>query len=426
MAVLSLVVILGVVAVSVRRTDSPEPVIELHKIDVLAPVGAIANDFLGPESCAPCHQNIQEQQQQSHMANALHTIDEFQKLRGPLPPAHVYDSVGDIEYQITRDGDGLVLRVSHGKQSATVPFTYAVGSGANGVSFLYESVDSVVELRVSYYPASQQWDLTPGQVVLNSTTGESTTALRAAIGLKFAKDSSNNCMKCHSTLLVQSDGRVDLARSHFGVTCERCHGPGRQHVDAALRGQFVAPRNWQVDADLRRLALESADPAIQSTQREMRLCGECHGGDKTMEDDLRLARFHVAALMKSRCYAQVPAMLRCTDCHDPHASAIRNNNDTYRQVCLACHANSESPPTKSQQATVLGVERVKSFGGTNRTCPVDTEGDCIACHMPKRHPLYRSDFTLHRIGVHAPDAAAFGPEYQFLGNRVPPATHDSH
>jgi hypothetical protein len=40
--------------------------------------------------------------------------------------------------------------------------------------------------------------------------------------------------------------------------------------------------------------------------------------------------------------------------------------------------------------------------------------------MPKRHPVYRSTFTLHRIGIHDPDAEIYGPEYEAMVDRSAP------
>jgi predicted CXXCH cytochrome family protein len=413
---LLLIAIVVIAALTVRHAKQPEPAVTAVASEVVAPKGALAKDYAGARSCAACHQEIYEQQSHSHMANALKTVEEFQRVKGPLPEGTVHDRVNNIDYHIVRAADGLSLRVSRGSESTELPMHYALGSGANGISFLHELTGAVLELRVSFYPETNDWDLTPGQVDLRSidTDGVHPPALHQTGGRRFAKQSSDNCLNCHTTLLAYTEDRVDRAGSHFGVTCERCHGPGREHVEAELQGISHPPRNWQVEADLNRLNLDSPDPAVRATKREMRLCGECHGGSKTDAEDMQLSRFHVAALMASKCYAQVPAMLRCTDCHDPHGSAIRGDAEPYNQVCLACHGDPADQATKRVHPAQPGPDRLKQFTFSGRVCTVESRGDCIRCHMPRRHPLYRSNFTLHRIAIHDPNAEIFGPDYKLL------------
>ncbi len=151
------------------------------------------------------------------------------------------------------------------------------------------------------------------------------------------------------------------------VGCERCHGPGRQHVEAAER-----------HADSAALAMPFG--AGQSTPvDEMRMCGSCHRlpgmGDRRpgRRDNPVLVRFQPVGLMQSACYRKSPGTLSCTTCHDPHA---RTSTDTpaYEAVCLSCHQ------------------------GPNRTpCPVAPANGCVGCHMPRRDVFRGMTMTDHWI-----------------------------
>ena len=42
------------------------------------------------------------------------------------------------------------------------------------------------------------------------------------------------CVECHNTWVAHVPGTVNQFRRddmHLGVTCERCHGPGREHAE---------------------------------------------------------------------------------------------------------------------------------------------------------------------------------------------------
>ena len=73
------------------------------------------------------------------------------------------------------------------------------------------------------------------------------------------------CFGCHATATSdRGSGRLDEATMIPNVSCERCHGPARSHVEAARRG--VGP-----DA----LAMPLGPGRTRRPSRS-ELCGECH------------------------------------------------------------------------------------------------------------------------------------------------------
>jgi hypothetical protein len=107
-------------------------------------------------------------------------------------------------------------------------------------------------------------------------------------------------------------------------------------------------------------------------------------------DDENLSRFQMPALLASRCYQQSATKLSCTDCHDPHGDAVHGDERPYVAVCLRCHF---SEPAGSADESARPSPKPKS-------CPQNSRDGCIACHMPTRSPMYRTQFTHHRIGVY--------------------------
>lgn len=164
------------------------------------------------------------------------------------------------------------------------------------------------------------------------------------------------------------------------VTCERCHGPGGQHIEAA--------RSSRAPEDLRmQLGLDSASPSAQIST-----CGECHRSPDQVDmmsiqpNDLQLVRFQPIGLAKSKCFREGESGLSCTTCHDPHAR-VTKDTPAYEAVCLSCH---------------------QAAGSAKTLCPVSPVKDCVGCHMPLRGITAEFQFHDHWIRVPSRDQGTEG------------------
>lgn len=375
---------------------------------IVAPRGAEPDDYVGDQRCASCHQNIHGMQSHSRMARALTAAGD-----GRLTPGEVIDPVNQLRYEVREDDGAWRLQVSRWSEEASdgepveaaiAPIAFLLGSGDRGITPVSElNADEYRELRISFYGDTQNWDFTPGQEVANLTN------LSDALGRRIEKKGRLGCLNCHSTLLVQRGETIDVAASRFGVHCERCHGPGRQHSEAAQKGEFLPTSNPAVaqatalahrllEGETRkspqdRFLLSVARASDDRLIRDLYMCGECHGRnalhDHIEGDDL--AMFQVAALAASRCFQESRGKLRCTDCHDPHRDVENADRASYVDVCRKCHLGGRAEGTLSDRRDEDEVAA--------RACPIDDEGGCVDCHMPKKTPMYRSRFTHHRIGL---------------------------
>ena len=182
-----------------------------------------------------------------------------------------------------------------------------------------------------------------------------------------------NCFTCHvTTASGQGFDRLDTATMIPNVTCERCHGPGSEHIEAA-RG------NRDLDELRMRLGLKSASPSDQITA-----CGECHRSPRSFDsnalrpDNLEIVRFPTIGLAQSKCFREGKSGLSCTTCHDPHAR-VSTDTSAYEAVCLTCH----------------------QVAGPARTlCPVSPAKDCVGCHMPRRGII--PEFQSHDHWIRVP------------------------
>jgi Cytochrome c554 and c-prime len=338
---------------------------------------AIVNQLVGGGACRECHPS----------ESAVHSLSGHARTLRPAPVQAIATwlngrSVKDREYpdavwtySMTDAGKLEVERTEHG-QSACYPIKYALGSGANGVTFVsvrYEPEDPTqftgMEQRLTYYARGPRMDITPGQAAADA----------AAQGIKVVphgrplnKDELVICLNCHSTVTSKKgSGQFDPDTMVPNISCERCHGPGRGHVEAARRGESEE-----------NLAMPLGSSVSATPLRQLQVCGECHRRLEDMgprialkPENSEIVRFQPVGLGLSACFQKGKSGLSCTSCHDPHARVSRDHA-AYEAVCLNCHSLVQS---------------------RRQSCPISPGGQCIDCHMPRRTVSLEFLFTDHWI-----------------------------
>jgi hypothetical protein len=224
-------------------------------------------------------------------------------------------------------------------------------------------------IRMSSYrsPRGTGWDIATGLPPQPADAEE-------YLGKKMAAgDGLRRCLNCHTTNFYSILHGSGPEAADQAIGCERCHGPGGNHVAAVAAG-FPDPA--------------IVNPGAASPAAINQTCADCHGFHKTETIDAprtapRWLRYQSLTLTWSRCYTEGDGTLSCSTCHDPHekleTSAARNE-----AKCLACHAPEPTPSTAA--ATV---------------CPINPAQGCIDCHMPRIWVQDTHSFkTDHFIRVH--------------------------
>jgi hypothetical protein len=328
--------------------------------------------YLGSAACIACHQNLSGQPESRHgktlapVSLAVHGPRFQQALE-------LMDVFQSIDYRVgVRDGR-CVLTANDGTRTEAAPADYAFGSGAIGETYVGYVQGEPIELRLTYYRKNKQWDFTPGAQV-----GSKVSALS---GQKLSAREEEACFRCHTTALVQHDGKLDLQRSILGVECEACHGPGRAHVEAARLG---------------RKDLQMAHLADLREKVSLQLCGQCHRGPDAVNMASpgmanQLPRLQGVALSRSECFTK--GGVTCLSCHDAHSDVRETSRPAYNLTCSSCH----TPGNSAQVAC--------------RTAP---RGDCVSCHMPAQDVGMPTSpkFHNHWIKVWGPGATEKQPENQ--------------
>jgi cytochrome c553 len=206
--------------------------------------------------------------------------------------------------------------------SRTERFDLVIVSGGKGQSDLFWNEDELFQLPVGYSTVLGQW--------INGPAYRDGTA-------NFTRPIIPRCLECHAAYFkafepLPSGNRYDKTNFVLGISCERCHGPGREHV---------APYSSKTRA---RSDPAIVNPAKLSQDRQFEVCSQCHGGQGVREfapafsfvpgqplenyidlgpvdsSDIDVHGKQVVFLKKSRCF-QASSNMSCATCHDVHETA---------------------------------------------------------------------------------------------------------
>ena len=199
------------------RAVSPEP-----------PYRTSLSVEVGNEACRPCHEAIYNSYSRTAMA----------RTSGPAVPdleGSFKHARSGVSYRVFRDGQTAVLSYKRagpmaldGKQV----LKYYVGSNTRGRAFLFDIDGFLYQTPINYYATTNAWDISPGYAQLRT------------MELNHPVDST--CLFCHASRVqpakkgtLNEFGAVPFLQN--GVSCERCHGPGGNHVNGGA--SMVNPGN---------------------------------------------------------------------------------------------------------------------------------------------------------------------------------------
>jgi len=357
-----------------------------HASEALARAGDFGKDdparpepaaHVGAGSCAGCHPSIYRDQRASRHSRTFSSAADLKALA--LPDKPVVDPVlPGTTHSLRRDGDRVRLTTRSGDEEFDALVEFALGSGDRGLTMVTRDDEGKARVcRISSYLGGTLWELTSRAA--DPQPGDR----NGPLGRPMSRESAEKCIDCHVTSIAAARDRRATEAADCGIGCERCHGPGGNHLAAVALG-FPEPA--------------IARPSRASADRITRLCGACHKVDdpRTPESDPRFVRFQASTLPKSRCYTESQGALSCVTCHDPHRDAERSAAP-YEARCLACHGAGPVEPSP-------GIRHADLAEGTRRVpCPVNPASDCLKCHMPKvEGAAPHATFTDHQIRARRP------------------------
>jgi hypothetical protein len=242
-----------------------------------------------------------------------------------------------------------------------------IGSGKLAQTFLSWEGDRLYELPATWF-AGAGWRYSPGYM---------------SDRVDFARPVPGQCLECHA--LWAQPAHAELVRDNafvgtiwWGVTCEKCHGPGREHVAwARLHPKAEHGEKIIVPSDLPR-------------ERRDDLCLFCHsqrGEERQPVFSFRpgdALREHYAAPAAAPA-AEVPVALHSFDQGD-RLRESRCFRESGTMSCITCHNphRFERGDDEAFSLRGLGCHDLAKLSHTNAAAKHDGHAGCVGCHMPKR------------------------------------------
>lgn len=359
--------------------------------------------FVGNTACRTCHREIWEAYRQHPMGRSLAIareateIENFDVTEFTPPGARCYriertpDAV--LHHEVLLDQDGSVL------YDQAVEARYTLGSGKRGRAYLIERDGMLFKSSIAWFSNQKEWGLSPGYPPAHHK--------------RFERRITEGCINCHVGRMAVNrsapDRYLQPVVQETEIGCERCHGPGRDHVTAQESGTVTDDQHI-------------INPSRLDPSRRDSICAECHlhgkatvvrTGQRVFDfrpgqrlEDNRIvfvtppgpasrsaanALSQVEQMSSSACFQKSNGRMGCTSCHDPHSMpAPETRIEFYRAKCLTCH---------NQQGCTL------PFTERQTREPADS---CIACHMPPAlhvGNILHVSFSDHRI-LRQPDNEA--------------------
>jgi len=323
--------------------------------------------FAGSASCASCHKAIYD----SHIHTAHYLTSQpavAENIKGSFEPGkNKYAFNQSVVMSMEKRDDGF-YQVEYFKdtEKKAKRFDIVIGSGTMGQSYLYWNGNHLFQLPITYFTAANTWSNSPGfpdKIVFNRSI-------------------TSRCLECHTTFAKTisaenvSPESFDSRQIVYGVDCEKCHGPGAEHVSfhtqnkTETRGKFII------------------NPASFSRQQSLDLCASCHGGrlqkttpsfhfiaGDTLSNYFSIdtaapdpAHIDVHAnqyglLRASKCFRMSNTMT-CNTCHNTHENE-KGKTEVFSQRCISCHSAAHNSVCKLSATIGDAINK-----------------NCIDCHMP--------------------------------------------
>jgi predicted CxxxxCH...CXXCH cytochrome family protein len=329
---------------------------------------------VGDATCALCHPDIAAKYAKHPMGRSVLPVTN-KPVADLADGGHASLTALGSNFLVNHVGNRLVSTETRTDREGKAQFElktemhYAIGSGAKAQSFLSEHDGFVTQAAVTWFREKKLWDRSPGF----------RKDLHAGRAIQF------ECLYCHSNGVTQTGATRNrfeqpLFPNGSAIGCERCHGPGSEHVRLRELSGAVDKPDYSI------VNPKDLAPALREA-----VCQQCHleGEVRVLRSGRRFDEYrpglpldsvirvlvrqtsgddrHVVGqvdqMYASKCFQASGGALGCATCHDPHEMAPPEQRaQQYRAACLKCHDCSSPVSVRAK----LG-----------------SPDNCIGCHMPQ-------------------------------------------
>jgi len=323
--------------------------------------------YVGSMSCKSCHAEVY----QNHLLTPHHLTSQLAdsiSVKGKFDEGkNIFFYTPELFVAMEKQHHQLYQTLYSGnKKIKSKSFDLVVGSGVRGQTYLTWQDSTLYQLPIGYFTTVDSWANSPG--FSNRPI--------------FNRPITARCLECHSTFFKKT--LTEKQPDHFskknfvlGIECEKCHGPGKQHVDfhqknaQSKEGKFIVSfKNF-------------------SRTQKLDFCRSCHGGklvakkpafsfkagdnlgDYFKVDSVQASTTldshgnQYGMLSLSKCFRQ--SEMTCTTCHQVHKNQ-KGNVSEFSVRCMNCHA-----------------EGTKSFCAFKKLPTTQLKQNCVQCHMPEKN-----------------------------------------
>ncbi len=347
-----------------------------------------AQDFVGSEACAACHQEAYDNWQLSHHRQAMQPAN-VDTVLGNFNDAG-FDYFGIRSRFYTRDGGYYVETDNAAGELQEFKLAYTFGFEPLQ-QYLIEFPDGRLQaLSIAWDSRTEQEG---GQRWYHLYPDEEIDADNMLHWTGTFQNWNSRCASCHTTDLqrnydaASNTYNTQWLESHVG--CEACHGPGSQHLSWAQEESQLENFGLLVDINkvwepiAGQLSIPEQSSPVMSQQLEV--CASCHSRRAEIQQQDMAAAFldnyslspllpnlyHVDGQILDEVYVTGSFLqskmhqnqVSCTNCHEPHSNQLRIEGNG---LCLQCHA------AASFQTQAHFFHEPDSSGA-----------QCVNCHMPQ-------------------------------------------
>ena len=320
--------------------------------------------------------------QSFHLAERKYSKADFNNVKP------VYDKKNDLYYYPFWKNEHLYIQEFKLRGRDTIhnrveKISHIIGSGQHTNSHFWMDGKHLFQAPLTFYTQKGIWDLPPGYEDFNT---------------HFNRKIDIECMSCHTGMPEIKEGADNIFNKlPLGIDCERCHGPGSLHIKEKTSG-IIYNTNKQADYSI-------VNPKRLPWKLQVDICQRCHlQGNNVLKPGKKFTDFrpgmhldsiftvympsqkgnnpfvmagHAERFQMSACFKasnkgdltkyNADINFTCLNCHNPHVSVKKTNQDRFNQNCVSCH----QPKTKKSKHE--GCRLGASMRGTQT---------CVGCHMP--------------------------------------------